>query len=276
MMKSLLVAYDGSHGARVALQHAVDLARRSEGRITLMTVSRTPTDERAAVAESGVDPVALAAEGAREGEEDALAPDADGVLSDAVEVCRELTVRCLARPAYGDLPTALARASGFCDLIFIGRDAAAEPGVPGLSARSARRVAMAARCPVIVTPRQYQPVRSVVSVCLSGGTSACTLRAGSALAGLLQVKLDALLIAGEQDAAAHATRELKRYLVDHGHGAAVAVRKPPVRDALLAAIGDRQSPLVVVPRAGRWDALMRRDGLSAALEVLGATIVVTP
>jgi len=32
----------------------------------------------------------------------------------------------------------------------------------------------------------------------------------------------------------------------------------------------------VVPRSGRWSALMRRDGLSAALEVLSATVVVVP
>jgi len=276
MIKSLLVAYDGSHGARVALQHAVDIARRSEGRITLVTVGRTATEDRAPLADGTVDPVALAAEAPRESEEEAPAGDADAALTDAVEVCRELTVRCLARPAYGDLPTALARASSFSDLIFIGRDAAAEPGSPRQSARSARRVAMMARCPVVITPRQYQPIRSVVAACMSGRAGACTMRVGSELASLLQVKLEALLIAAEQDAAAHALRELRRYLVDQGHSSEVIVRKSPERDALIASVGDRQSPLVVVPRSGRWDWLMRRDGLSAALEVLSATIVVTP
>jgi nucleotide-binding universal stress UspA family protein len=276
MTKSLLVAYDGSHGARVALQHAVDLARRSEGRITLMTVGRSATDGRAPLADDAVDPVALAAEAPGAPDEDAALADPDGSLSEAIEVCRELTVRCLARPTYGDLAGALARASCFSDLIFIGRDAAAEPGLSGQSARSARRVAMVARCPVVVTPRQYLPIRSVMSVCLSGGASACTLRAGSALASLLQVKLEALLIAAEQDAAAYATRELRRYLVDHGHSSEVSVRKPPARDALVTALTERVSPLVVVPRGSRWDWLLRQDALSGALEVLGATIVVTP
>ncbi len=269
MIKSLLVAFDGSHGARVALQHAVDVARRSEGRITLMTVGKSGTDDRAPAVEGGVDPVALAAEAPREADEDTATSEADSALSDGIEVCRELTVRCLARPASGDLPSALARASSFSDLVFIGRDTAAEPG-------SARRLALAARCPVAIVPRQYQPLRSVIAACLSGRADAGTLRVGSELASLLQARLEALFVADEQDAAAHALRELKRYLVDHGHGSEVLVRKPPAADAVIAAIGDRPSPLVVVPRLGRWGWLVRRDTLSAALEVLGATVVVTP
>ena len=277
MIRSLLVAYDGSHGARVALQHAVDVARRSEGRITLLTVGKSGAEETPPLGEGGVDPVALAAEApTAEADETVASTDADAVLGEAVELCRELTVRCLARPTYGDLPSALARASQFGDLVFIGRDALAEPGSPGRSARSARRVAMVAKCPVVVTPRQYQPIRSVVAACLSERASACTVRTGSELASLLQVKLEALFVASEQQAGAHAVRELKRYLVDHGHTADVIVRKPPAADALVAAAGDRQSPLVVVPRSGRWSALMRRDSLSAALEILGATVVVVP
>jgi nucleotide-binding universal stress UspA family protein len=265
MIKSLLVAYDGSHGARVALQHAVDVARRSEGRITLVTVGRNGAEDRPPLDNGGVDPVALAAEAPSGAEEETVAAEADSTLSDAVEVCRELTVRCLARPAYGDLPSALARASGFTDLIFIGRDAVAEPGFARQSARSARRVAMVARCPVVITPRQYQPIRSVVATCLSGRATACTMRIGSELASLLQARLDAVLIADEDDTAGYALRELKRYLVDHGHTSHVAVRKPPAADAVVATIGDRQSPLVVVPRSGRWDWLRQRDALAAAL-----------
>jgi len=276
MIKSLLVAYDGSHGARVALQHAVDLARCCDGRIVLLTVGKTAPDDASLPGNNGVDPVALAAEVREEADPTAANADADAVMDEAVELCRELTVRCLARPAYGDLPTAVARASRFSDLVFIGRDALAEPGSPGRSARSARRVAMVASCPVLVTPRQYRPTHSVVAACPGDATRACTIRVAGELAWLLKVKLEALLVAAEQDAAGPSIRELKRYLVDHGHSAEVVLRKPPARDALVAAVGDRQSPLVVVPRSTRWDTLLRRDWLSAALEILNATVVVVP
>jgi nucleotide-binding universal stress UspA family protein len=276
MIRSLLVAYDGSHGARVALQHAVDLARCCDGRVVLLTVSKTAPDEASLVGAKEIDPVALAAERPTETEEAAVSPDADAVLSEAVELCRELTVRCLARPAYGDLAPAIARASRFSDLAFIGRDALAEPGSTGRSARSARRVALVARCPVVVTPRQYQPTRSVVAACPAEAARACTVRVAGELAWLLKVKLEALLVATEQEVAGPSARDLKRYLVDHGHSADVIVRKPPARDALVATVGDRQSPLVVVPRSGRWGTLMRRDWLSAALEILNATVVVVP
>ena len=276
MIRSLLVAYDGSHGARVALQHAVDLARCCEGRVVLVTVGATTPDDASLLGGSGVDPVALAAEVQGDPEGPAAGAEADAVLSEAVELCRELTVRCLARPAYGDLPTAMARASRFSDLAFIGRDAVGEAGSIGRSAWSARRVAMMARCPVVVTPRQYQPTRSVIAVCPGDAARACTIRVAGELARLLQVKLEALLVAAEHEAAGPSVRDLKRYLVDHGHSADVILRKPPAKDALVAALGDRQSPLVVVPRSGRWDTLMRRDWFSAALEILNATIVVVP
>ncbi|MBM3472029.1 MAG: universal stress protein [Armatimonadetes bacterium] len=276
MIRSLLVAYDGSHGARVALQHAVDLARCCDGRVVLLTVGKTAPDDASLLGGREPDPVALAAPVPENTDEPAAGAEADAVLSEAVELCRELTVRCLARPAYGDLPAAIARASRFSDLVFIGRDALAEPGSGGRSARSARRVAMVARCPVVVTPRQYQPTRSVLAACPAEAARACTVRVAGELAWLLKVKLEALLVAAEQDVAGPSARDLKRYLVDHGHSADVIVRKPPARDALVASVGDRQSPLVVVPRSSRWDTLLHRDWLSAALEIVNATIVVVP
>jgi len=243
MIKSLLVAYDGSHGARVALQHAVDLARSSEGRILLLTVGAAESDDAALLSNGGVDPVALAADVSDEVPDATAGLPAEAVLSEALEVCRELTVRCLARPAYGQVAAALTRASRFSDLLLIGRDALAEPGAFGRSAQSARRVAASASCPVAVAPRQYQPVRSVIAVCPGEGADATSVRTACELARLLQVKLEALLIAADQ---------------------------------LVAAVGDRQSPLIVVPRACRWRRLMHRDCLSAALQILNATVVVVP
>jgi hypothetical protein len=135
---------------------------------------------------------------------------------------------------------------------------------------------VSAKCPVAITPRQYQPVRSVVAVCPSAGATAATARLAGELASLLQLKLEALLVSAEQDTGGRVVRELKRYLIDRGHTADVIVRKPPVKDALVAILGDRRSPLVVVPRSGRYDRLLQRDYVSAALEILNATIVVAP
>lgn len=276
MIKSLVVAYDGSQGAGIALQHAVDVAKRSEGRITLLTVSRTADNEAAALYEPIVDPAALASEPSHPDSEPAVEWDTDAVLGDAVELCRKLTVRCVARPAHGDLAAALLRASRFADLVFIGRDALAQPALPGRSARSARSVAAQAWCPVVVTPRQYQPVRSVVAACLIERPLASTVRTGSELAHLLQVKLETLLVGSDDERALPVARSLKRYLGDHGHSPEVIVRRPPARDALVAVIADRSSPLVIVPRSGWATRLLRRDTLSAALEILNATIIVVP
>ena len=69
MIRSLLVAYDGSHGARIALQHAVDFASRCEGRIALLTGSKGAEADADLPIDGGPDPVALAQEPIEPGEE---------------------------------------------------------------------------------------------------------------------------------------------------------------------------------------------------------------
>lgn len=276
MIRSLLVAYDGSHGARVALQHAVDFASRCEGRIVLLTGSRSGEPDADLPADGGPDPVALAQEPVEPGEELPLPSEMDEALSEAVELCRELTVRCVACPAYGDVVLALVQRSRLADLVFIGRDALAAPTSGVASARTARRAAAAAACPVVISPRQYETIRSAVAVCPASELGGRVLRSAAELAGILQVKLEALVVADNPNAARRWADEVRRYMVDHGQTASVLVRKPPLGQQLTTMLGDRQSPLVVVPRGRSLAALLRRDPLSEALQTLTATVAVQP
>jgi nucleotide-binding universal stress UspA family protein len=274
MIKSLLVAYDGSHGARVALQHAVDVARRCEGRVMLITATRRLHPETAALDDGAVDLVSLASR-ELDTEEGAAPPDGDDLLAEAYDVCRELTVRCLARPAYGELSFALSRASRLADLLFIGRDAASEPGRYA-AAGTARRAAAGAVCPVMIAPREYEPVRSALVVCPMTDRGARALHTAAELAGLLQVKLDALIVSENVNVVGQWTHEVRRYLVDHGHTPRVLIRKAPARLHLDGLLADRQSPMVVVPRGSPLSTLLRRDLPADALRALGAAIVVQP
>ena len=75
MFKSILVAWDGSDHARRALEHAVDLARAQDARLTLLTVAarRSAWAGPYAVPVSDADLARSAEELAAEGE--ALVPD---------------------------------------------------------------------------------------------------------------------------------------------------------------------------------------------------------
>lgn len=276
MTRSLLVAYDGSHGARVALQHAVDVASRCEGRIVLLTGTRATESDADLLQNGQPDPVALAQDLPDPDEDTAFALEMDETLNQATEICRELTVRCVACPAYGDVTAALIQRSSLSDLVFIGRDASPGPTAQVAPVRTARRVATGAYCPVIVTPRQYDPLRSAVAVCPATGAGARVLKSAVELAGLLQIKLEALVVAPDPRAVQRWAREVKRYIVDHGQDASVVVRTPPLAQQLATMLGGRQSPLVVVPRGGALAAMLRRDPLSDALETLGATVAVQP
>ena len=274
MIRSLLVAYDGSHGARVALQHGVDLASRCEGRVCLLMVGRADAEADAPEGEGGVDLVALAQDVEAPTAEGAL-EETDEVLQEAMEVCRDLTVRCVAKPAYGGVPGALVRGSELCDLVVMGRDALGGDEREG-AMRTARRVASQAGCPVAITPREYQPIRSAVAVCPVSAAGARAVRTAAELASILQVKLETLLMVEDRGSVGGWERDLKRYLVDHGHPADVQTRKLPAAPHLDSVLPARQSPLVVVPRGGGWESLRRTDLMSAALGALGATVVVVP
>jgi nucleotide-binding universal stress UspA family protein len=276
MIRSLLVAYDGSHGARVALQHAVDLASRCEGRIALLTGSKSAEADADLPSDGGPDPVALAQEPVEPGEELPLPTEMDEALSEALELCRELTVRCVASPAYGDVAPALVQRSRLSDLVFIGRDALAGPTTYVASARTARRVAAVAACPVVITPRQYEAIRSAVAICPASEPGGRVLKLATELAGVLQVKLEAVVVAQNPNAVRRWADGVKRYMVDHGQTASVLVRKPPLRQQLTTMLSDRQSPLVVVPRGWPLAAMLRRDPLSDALETLAATVALQP
>ncbi len=276
MIRSLLVAYDGSHGSRIALQHAVDVASRCEARIALLTGTKGAETDAELLQDGQVDPVMLAQDLPEPDEETALPSEMDEALSQAAELCRELTVRCVACPAYGDVTLALIHRSRLSDLVFIGRDALPGPTTHVASARTARRVAAGASCPVVVTPRQYETIRSTVAVCPPAEVGARVLKSAVELAAALQVKLEALLIAQDPKAVRRWAKEVKRYMVDHGQEASVTVRRPPLAQQLTSMLSDRQSPLVVVPRGGTLAAMLRRDPLSGALETLGATVVVQP
>lgn len=276
MIRSLLVAYDGSHGARVALQHAVDVASRCEARIALLTGTKSAEADADLLQDGQADPVALALDLPEADEEQALPSEMDESLSEAAELCRELTARCVACPVYGDVTLALLQRSRLSDLVFIGRDASPGPTTHVASARTARRVAAGASCPVVVTPRQYEPIRSAVAVCPPSESGARVLKTAAEVANVLQIRLEALIVAEQPNAVRRWTREVKRYMVDHGHTATAAVRTPPLAQQLASTLSDRQSPLVVVPRAGTLAAMLRRDPLSDALETLGATVAVQP
>ena len=276
MIRSLLVAYDGSHGARVALQHAVDFASRCEGRIALLTGSKGAEADADLPTDGGPDPVALAQEPVEPGEELPLPTEMDEALSEAVELCRELTARCVASPAYGDIALALVQRSRLADLVFIGRDARAAAPSSSPSARTARRVAAAAACPVVITPRQYETTRSAIAICPASKLGGRVLRTGAELAGILQVKLEALVVAEDPGAVRRWAGGVKRYMVDHGQTASVLVRRAPLGQQLTTMLSDRQSPLVVVPRGRPLAAMLRRDPFSEALAALGATVVVQP
>ncbi|HJN15000.1 MAG TPA: universal stress protein, partial [Armatimonadota bacterium] len=191
MIRSLLVAYDGSHGARVALQHSVDLASPSQARVVLLTVGGAESDADG-LAGNGVDLVALAEDAASD---DSLATgnDPDQVVQEAVTVCRDLVVRCVARPAYGDVASALIAGSRLSDLVLVGRDAFESAGGADVAARTARRVAGHAESPVVVTPREYNPVRSVIAACPPSDVGARALRTAAELASILQLNVEALV-----------------------------------------------------------------------------------
>jgi nucleotide-binding universal stress UspA family protein len=143
-----MVAVDGEHGHRAALQWAADRAVRDGARLEVVfVIERTWGD----------DP---------EGPPDVLSRAAEAIVADAlgrIRVPDEVSVRY----PYGHVGAELAAASRDADLLVLGTHSGVEP-VRGFRGSLAVRVAASAECSVVVVPHDWEESGTGVVVGVDG------------------------------------------------------------------------------------------------------------
>ena len=162
MVRNILVGYDGTRPADVAVAQAIALAERAGGRIHLANVMPVTEDAGQEVGEAESD-LATLARGQSERETRDESPD-EGLQPGTVEEihrrCQDLHIVCEDEQLFGRHPgIRLLRRSWLAELLVIGRGRERRSGQPGPNATFLLTELVA---PTLVAARQYVELRSVL------------------------------------------------------------------------------------------------------------------
>lgn len=248
MIKNIVVGYDGSPPAQVALEQALDLAEAGLARIHLV----------AAIEEFGSD-----------SEEDMLTrPDVLDILDAANDLgqepsgerttvpgyleqarlrCQEAHISCTVSVGHQRAAGYLREYSWLADLLVVGRYSRRQLKA-GKIGRSAQQLLQTAQRPTLVCAQEYIGVTSLVVVYEQSAVGGRTLAMAGELGTKLNIPLD-ILVAG------HGRQTLRRWLAAarstvqaYGVESNLESSTAPVSQALTTLALDRSPGIVVLPQ----------------------------
>ncbi len=279
MVRNILVGYDGTRPADVAVAQAIALAELAGGRIHLANV--TPVTEDAGPdggeAESDLATLALGQSEREVGTEladDALQPV---TVEEIHRRCQDLHVVCEDEQLFGRHPgMRLLRRSWLAELLVIGRGRERRSGQPGPNATFLLTELVA---PTLVAARQYVELRTVLmpyKLSVDGGRG---LSFAAQLCQVLNAQLEVLICEPRRTEAHEARAAVERFLRAYHVESSTDVALAAPHEAVHSAALERASSLVIVPGAHKRNYVLpwqRNETLWRALEVPGAAVLAYP
>jgi len=256
MIKNIVVGYDGSPPAQVALEQALDLAEAGLARIHLVAAIEEfgPDSEADILTQPNVLGILDSANGLSQepSEERATVP---GYLEEARLRCQEAHISCTVSVGHQQATGYLRGYNWLADLLVVGRCSRRQPKA-GEIGRSAHRLLQMAQRPTLVCAQQYIGVTSLMVVYEQSAIGGRTLAIAGELAAKLNVPLD-ILVAG------HGRQTLRRWVAAarsavqaYGVESNIESSTAPVSQALTTLALDRTPSIIVSPqrrlRLGSW------------------------
>jgi nucleotide-binding universal stress UspA family protein len=279
MVRNILVGYDGTRPADVAVAQAIALAELAGGRIHLANVMPVTEDAGQEVGEAESDLATLAL-GQSERETRDEIPD-DGLQPVTVEEihrrCQDLHIVCEDEQLFGRHPgIRLLRRSWLAELLVIGRGRERRSGQPGPNATFLLTELVA---PTLVAARQYVELRTVLmpyKLSVDGGRG---LSFAAQLCQVLNAQLEVLICEPRRTEAHEARAAVERFLRAYHVESSTDVALAAPHEAVQSAALERASSLVIVPGAHKRNYVLpwqRNETLWRALEVPGAAVLAYP
>ncbi len=253
MIKNILVGYDDSRPAQVALAQAIDLAEATSGRVRLLVVrteeGAAPEPELAAepgiveMVDLGLDDEELATEsaGAPPFVEQARTRLAAAGLGGSIRVASSW------QPA-----ACLREEADLADLLVVGRSKAHSGGKVGRTTRDLLKSHLP--CPLLICASQYLPITSILLVYWPGQPGGRAVSLAGELAATLNIDLDTIVTApGRRAPRRERARVASALLAYHTEGEVVATTEDPNQAVLTAGLQYNPS-LLVIPETSllRW------------------------
>ncbi len=198
MIADIIVGYNHSRMAQVALEQALDIAQQADARIQLVNVAEQaePDSEANLLLENGTDVLAYVdAPGDEEPQSEVIVPQ---FLEEARLRCQDAHVACSLFRFQGEASYWLRQRARLAQLVIVGRHNTHENSPRRLVGRTVQRLLVNPPVPVMVTGNQYRELAGgllLYSPTLVGGRA---LNLGATLAGLLNASLDVVVAARDR------------------------------------------------------------------------------
>ena len=252
MIKSILVALDGSEHAETAARYALWLAERMQATVVGLHVVDVVSIEGSGAflhdvsGSLGFEPYLDFSSKMRE----ALNERGQVVLDQFLATCREHGVRAETQLATGIIANEICEQARTADLVVVGHRGVNERFSTGLLGGTTESVTRKCPKPVLVSPLEFRPVTRPLLAYDGSQRAAAAMHEAAELASALGLPLTVLHV-GKDDAAEHRILdEAKRYLATHRIEAEYVTRPGYANEAILEVMDTGQHDLLVIGAYG--------------------------
>jgi nucleotide-binding universal stress UspA family protein len=216
MIKSILVALDGSEHADAALEHALWLADRLKATVIGLHVIDIVSIEGSFFHDIsgslGFEPYLDFSSKMRE----ALRERGRVLLDTFTARCKERGVRCDTRLAMGIVPNEICDEARMADLVVIGHRGVNEQFSTGLLGSTAESVTRKSPKPVFVTPMQFSEITRPLLAYDGSARASAAMHAAAEVTSTLGLPLTVLHVARDAAQGEKVLEEARRYLQSYG------------------------------------------------------------
>jgi len=276
MIKNILVGYDESRPAQVALAQAIDLAEATSGRVRLLVVrteeGSAPQPELAA--EPGI--VEMVNVGLDDEELETESAGAPPFVEQARTKLAAAGLGGSIRVASSWQPAACMREEAdLADMLVVGRSRAHSGGQVGRTTRNLLKSHLP--CPLLICTNQYLPITSLLLIYCTGQAGGRAVSLAAQLAATLNIDLDTVVTApGRRAPRRERARVASALLAYHTEGEVVATTEDPNQAVLTAGLQYNPSLLVIPePSLFRWPWQLA-PLYSSALELPDTLLLIVP
>lgn len=275
-MRNILLGFDGSDSATVALQQAILLSSAVGARLHLLQAVE-PVGSASEIADLGLpdDPVSYLDRLEQMMTEDSTPsiPE-DDELAAAVRNCEDAGVVCTWQRLHGLAVRVLREHCPPMDLLILGRRGTLGRRLVGLTAAS---IISRPVVPTLLCRDTVIPVRRLLLAYEPTPTGGRALKLAGSLAEALNLEVDVVAADMERERARRSAAQARMALRAYHVEGEVVPHEGRLSEALQSAALEYQSSVVIVPhgRTGSWPWL-RSDGVRAAIEYPTALALVVP
>jgi len=276
MIKNILVGYDESHPAQVALAQAIDLAEATSGRVRLLVVriEEGPAPQPELAAEPGI--VEMVDLGLDDEELEAESAGAPPFVDQARTKLVAADVGGSIRMVNGGQPaTRLREEADLADLLVVGRSRAHSGGEVGRTTRNLLKSHLP--CPLLICASQYLPIASLLLIYCQGQAGGRAVSLAGELSSTLNIDLNTVVTAPGRRAPRRERAQVESALLAyHTEGEVAATTEDPSQAVLTAGLQYNPSLLVIPePSLLRWPWQLA-PLYSSALELPDTLLLIVP